>query len=448
MWGRLSTTRTRLPSWVATRSAIVSPKNPEPTTKRSKRAVIGCLGYPTRAARPRLAARGILGAPSAGSPHPRPCSLLVLGRDCLTIRYRHISLSNHSSSINHVGFMSCCTCKSAEHHIVQIEETSVPNRRRRKLSTAMSAVAALAVASPFAYVTVSELTADAKPAPQHREFVRAAVTTDLPNELMSALSQGLSQFGINLPPVPSLSGAGTTAASTPGLATPGLTSPGLTSPGLTSPGLTTPGAATPGLGTPGLTTPGTATPGLATPGTTTPGLTTPGATTPGLTTPGLTTPGAATPSATPGLTDPSLANPGLTSPGLTNPGAAPGLANPAGLTPGTGIDPSLTSPGALTSPGEVPITAPVGLDPGAGGTYPILGDPSLGAAPAASSSGGSGGIISDVMSTANQLGATQAMDLIKGMVMPSIMQAVQGANAGAAAPAAALPVPPAPVPGA
>ena len=24
--------------------------------------------------------------------------------------------------------------------------------------------------------------------------------TDLPNELMSALSQGLSQFGINLPP--------------------------------------------------------------------------------------------------------------------------------------------------------------------------------------------------------------------------------------------------------
>ena len=26
--------------------------------------------------------------------------------------------------------------------------------------------------------------------------------TDLPNELMSALSQGLSQFGINLPPLP------------------------------------------------------------------------------------------------------------------------------------------------------------------------------------------------------------------------------------------------------
>jgi len=34
--------------------------------------------------------------------------------------------------------------------------------------------------------------------------------TDLPNELMSALSQGLSQFGINLPPMPTslLTGSG------------------------------------------------------------------------------------------------------------------------------------------------------------------------------------------------------------------------------------------------
>ena len=35
------------------------------------------------------------------------------------------------------------------------------------------------------------------------------MVTDLPNELMSALSQGLSQFGINLPPCPAgLTGAG------------------------------------------------------------------------------------------------------------------------------------------------------------------------------------------------------------------------------------------------
>ena len=75
----------------------------------------------------------------------------------------------------------------------------MPNRRRRKLSTAMSAVAALAVVSPIAVTAITDLT---KPAPQPREFRQAAVITDLPNELMSALSQGLSQFGINLPPMP------------------------------------------------------------------------------------------------------------------------------------------------------------------------------------------------------------------------------------------------------
>ena len=73
----------------------------------------------------------------------------------------------------------------------------MPNRRRRKLSTAMSAVAALAVVSPIAVTAITDLT---KPAPQPREFRQAAVLTDLPNELLSALSQGLSQFGINLPP--------------------------------------------------------------------------------------------------------------------------------------------------------------------------------------------------------------------------------------------------------
>src|ERR1700729_894355 len=161
----------------------------------------------------------------------------------------------------------------------QIEETSVPNRRRRRLSTATSAFAALAVASPFAYIAVCDLTA--KSAPVHHEFVRAASMTDLPGEVMGALTQGLSQFGVSLPPIPSLTGATSPSSlGTPGLGAPDLASPGLTSPGLTSPGLTTPGltpGATPGLTTPGLTTPG-ATPGLA------PGLT-PGAT-PGLSTPG------------------------------------------------------------------------------------------------------------------------------------------------------------------
>ena len=295
----------------------------------------------------------------------------------------------------------------------------MPNRRRRRLSTATSAVAALAVASPFAYIAVCDLTA--KPAPQHHEFVRAASMTDLPGELMNALSQGLSQFGVTLPPVPSLTGATSSSLASPGLGAPGLTSPGLTSPGL-SPDLTSPGLTSPGLTSPGLTSPGLTSPGL-----TTPGLTTPGAT-PGLTTPGATsglTPGATTPGLTPGTT-PGLTPGGLTSPGLTSPagGLTPGLTSP------TGFGPSATTP----SPSEFPISDPIGLDPGAGGTYPILGDPSLGAAP---SGGSSGGLVSDMMSAANQLGAGQAIDLLKGMIMPGLMQAAHGA---------AAPVPPPPVP--
>src|SRR6202020_2428224 len=204
----------------------------------------------------------------------------------------------------------------------QIEETSVPNRRRRRLSTATSAFAALAVASPFAYIAVCDLTA--KPAPVHHEFVRAASMTDLPGELMGALTQGLSQFGVSLPPIPSLTGATSPSSfGTPGLGSPDLASPGLTSPGLTSPGLTSPGL-------------------------------TAGAT------------------------------PGLSTPGLTSPGLTPGLTSPGAFDPATGT-------GGLSSPSELPISDPVGLDPGASGTYPILGDPNVGAARAES-----GGLVSDM----------------------------------------------------
>jgi hypothetical protein len=223
----------------------------------------------------------------------------------------------------------------------------------------MSAIAALAVTSPFAYVAVNELMSDMKPAPQHREFVRAAVMEDLPNELISALSQGLSQFGVNLPPIPSLTGSSTTVS-------PGLTSPGL-SPGLAGPGLTSPGAL---------------------PSTT-----------------------------SPGLTDPSLTNPALTSPGST----APGLTTP-------GLDPAALNSPTGTVPGQVPGA---GLDPGADGTYPIYGDPSLGAPPA------SGGLVSDLSNTVQQLGLGQVIDLLKG----SIAKAAQGGLPGAAAAAPALPAP-------
>jgi hypothetical protein len=282
------------------------------------------------------------------------------------------------------------------------------------------------------------------PEPQQREFTQAAMVTDLPTELMSALSQGLSQFGINLPGG-LLGGTG----ASPSLASPTLTSPGLGAPGLTSPGLTSPGLTSPGLTSPGLTNPGLTSPGLTAPG----GL--PGAT------PSLTAPGA--------LTDPGLSNPALSNPALTNPtGAVPGgLTNPAGAvpgglttpslgapttpgltTPGLGTDPSLmpiSNGGALPAPGEVPIAG----DPGLGGTYPILGgpmgsDPSLSAMPATSSGGG--GLFGDLSSAAQQLGAGQAIDLLKGMVMPAITSAMKQGVPAAAPAVPAPPVPPLPTP--
>jgi GLTT repeat-containing protein len=283
----------------------------------------------------------------------------------------------------------------------------VPNRRRRRLSTALSTVAALAVASPVAIIAVSEMSAQAAQdrGPQHREFVQAATITDLPGELITALSQGLSQFGINLPPLPTGLLTGTSASPTtlsPGLGTASLGSTGLM-PGLTTPTLTDPGLANPALTNPALTSPTGATPGL-----TTPGLTTPGLTTPGLTDPAL---------ASPGLTTPSLTDPGLTTPGLT----MPGLTTPAALTdPALGALPISTS--GLPATGEVPISAPIGLDP-ALGSYPILGDPSLAATqPVATSSGG---LLGDLTSAANSLGAGEAIDLLKGVLMPAIMSAVK-----------------------
>jgi hypothetical protein len=269
----------------------------------------------------------------------------------------------------------------------------------------MSAFAALAVASPAAVVAISDLSERTEPPAQHRQFVQAAMITDLPNELMSALSQGLSQFGVNLPPLPTglLTGSGSATPTT-------LTSPGLGMAPMTTPGVT-------------------------------PGLTTPGVTTPGLTAPSNSlAPATAT---SPGVTDPALTNPALTNPSLTSPAlASPAQTSPTGLAPGlttppAGVDPALAAPvsnaAGLPAPGEVPIAAPIGLDPAAG-TYPILGDPSLAAAPATS---GSGGIIGDLSSMASQLGAGQAIDLLKGMVMPAIMSAIKPAGAPAADAAAA-----------
>ena len=97
----------------------------------------------------------------------------------------------------------------------------MPNRRRRRLSTAMSAVAALAVASPAAVVAISELSAEHRSAAAASRVRPGRGITDLPNELISALSQGLSQFGINLPPMPTGLLTGTGATTTSPLTAPG-----------------------------------------------------------------------------------------------------------------------------------------------------------------------------------------------------------------------------------
>ena len=263
----------------------------------------------------------------------------------------------------------------------------MPNRRRRKLSTAMSAVAALAVVSPIAVTAITDLT---KPAPQPREFRQAAVLTDLPNELLSALSQGLSQFGINLPPMPTslLTGSPPTMPTT-------LTAPGAlgTAPLNTAPD---PAAAVPALGDEALADP---------------------ALTP-------------LPAANPALTPLPAANQALPNAAMTSPTAPGGLTTPQ--VPGT--DPATTpiSNGVVVpEPGEVPIS----------GTYPILGgDPlgtsSLGAVP---TNTGGGGIIDDINSAAETLGVDQAMDLFKGLVMPLMTSAMKSATLPAAPP---VPAPP------
>ncbi|SRX78855.1 hypothetical protein [Mycolicibacterium parafortuitum] len=297
----------------------------------------------------------------------------------------------------------------------------MPNRRRRRLSTALSTVAALAVASPVAVIAVSELSAAGAldNEPQHREFVQAASIADLPGELMTALSQGLSQFGINLPPLPTGLLTGTSSSPTtlmPGLGTAGLTSPGLM-PGLSAaPSLTDPSLANPALTNPALTSPTGAMPGLTTPGLTTPSLTDPALASPGLTTPGLTTPSLTDPAlASPGLTTPSLTDPALSTPGLST----PGLTTPSLTDPALGVSPISTG---LTAPGEIPISAPIGLDP-ALGSYPVLGDPTLAATQPVSTS--SGGLLGDLASAADSLGAGEAIDLLKGVLMPAIMSAVK-----------------------
>ncbi len=160
----------------------------------------------------------------------------------------------------------------------------------------------------------------------------------------------------------------------------------------------------------------------------------------------LTAPGATVSAPGASLSAPgaSLSAPGasLSTPGLT--ASTPGLSTPA-----TAVDPALTVPGATSGltgvPGEVPISAPLGPDglPG----YPVA-DPMLSMPMASTPAPASGGLLSELSSAADQLGASQAIDLLKGVVVPSIMQAIKSAApaAEAAAPAVAAPAAAAPTP--
>ena len=289
----------------------------------------------------------------------------------------------------------------------------MPNRRRRRLSTAMSAVAALAVASPAAVVAVSDLSESTEPPTQHRQFVQAAMVTDLPNELMSALSQGLSQFGINLPPMPTslLTGSG---ASTPAT----LTSPGLTTPGLTAPSLTTPGLTTPGLTTPGSdhTRPDHTRSHHAGPDHA-----------------GRQPAAASLPSAT--ATGPSLTDPALTEPGADEPGAD--QPDRPGPWPRPRRRRAPTRRSRRRSPTLRACPLPERCRSRRRSDWIPPRAPTRSSvirrwrrAPA---TGGSGGLLGDLSSAANQLGAGQAIDLLKGVVMPAIMSAVKPAGAPAAA---------------
>src|SRR5437763_4304762 len=116
MCGRRSTTSTRLSSCVATRSAIVRPKNPEPTTKRSKRAPVARGGGPTREASGTtgesvelIGSKGI--RQRWWAPNPRNAQ----GCDRLTIPYHHFSPSSHISTVDLVA-----SCRSGQTHVPDV----------------------------------------------------------------------------------------------------------------------------------------------------------------------------------------------------------------------------------------------------------------------------------------------------------------------------------------
>jgi hypothetical protein len=260
----------------------------------------------------------------------------------------------------------------------------------------MSAVAAVAVASPFAVLALSELSASPEPAPQQREFVQAGLVSDLSGQLMSALSQGLRQFGIDFPPLPNLMGS--TGAQPPSFGP----MPALGLGGATSNPLGLGGATSDPLGTLGATSDP-----LGTLGATSNPLGTLGATSDPLI-PGLSS-GSLPTASLPSLTGDALSDMTLTAP----------------VTPGIQLPPADPSNLGLTAPGAAPFIPPaLGLSeqPIGPQSYPLMGGPM--SLPMSTSTDSGGGLMS---------GVSDAINLVNGLVMPLIMSGVQAASAGAGA---------------
>ena len=124
----------------------------------------------------------------------------------------------------------------------------------------------------------------------------------------------------------------------------------------------------------------------------------------------------------------------------TQPSAShPGLTSPAGVAPGlrrSGLSPSEVPIGVRRPDWTRVPTAPTRSSVTRRHWAALRRSASGGGG----GGSGGGGLVNDLMQAANQLGAGQAIDLLKGLVMPAIMQGVQRTRwwcAGAALPAAA-----------
>ena len=170
-------------------------------------------------------------------------SRLAHGRSRLAlIPHRHSSLSyllvTSISSAEPCGMTGWRRFSTGP--VVANEETSVPNQRRRKISTAFSAVAALTVASPFAVIPVSW--ADLRPEGPRARGVHSRGGRDRPAQRDHVRAAG---GALAVRHQPAAAAGGLSPAGAQPVQTGPLTAPGLTTPSLSRPDHAQPGHARP-----------------------------------------------------------------------------------------------------------------------------------------------------------------------------------------------------------